>query len=194
MYASEYWNDRYVREDTPWDTGKPVPPLHRIISGLNQRDIRILIPGAGRGYEAILLRSMGFQNVYVCDWAEQALDALRQMDMDFPEDHLLCGDFFALELQVDLILEHTFFCAIPRSMRIPYVQKAHQLLNSGGAIAGLLFSREFEAPGPPFGGSEEEYRSLFSPHFAIRELTPALDSIAPRLGSELQFRFEKRGV
>jgi hypothetical protein len=42
------------------------------------------------------------------------------------------------------------------------------LLNNGGKIAGLLFSRIFEIAGPPFGGTIEEYQELFKEKFDFK--------------------------
>lgn len=61
-----------------------------------------------------------------------------------------------------------------------------ELLATDGHLMGLLFNRKF-AGGPPFGGSEAEYRVLFQEaHFQVTvDLNP--DSILPRRGSELFF-------
>lgn len=191
--TSEYWQQRYLATDTPWDIGGVSPALKRFIDGLSDSSIRILIPGAGRAYEAAYLHAKGFDQTFVCDWAPQAFEQLVQTAPDFPEPHMLVADFFSLDLKVDLILEQTFFCAIHPRQRAQYVQKVHDLLTDGGWIAGLLFDCTFDKEGPPFGGDREEYTSLFSELFSLVELESAVDSIRPRAGRELFFRFQKRG-
>jgi hypothetical protein len=70
----------------------------------------------------------------------------------------------------------------------------HEILNPGGKIAGLLFDFPLTEAGPPFGGSETEYRKLFSDTFTIKTLERAHNSIKPRQDRELFFIFEKNNT
>lgn len=65
-----------------------------------------------------------------------------------------------------------------------------ELLAPEGILAGLLFNRDFGNPLPPFGGSEEGYRSLFENQFEIQKLQACDRSIPQRAGSELFFTFK----
>lgn len=190
--SADYWNERYVNVNTPWDIGDISTPLKNYFDGLVDKEQIILIPGAGKAHEAIYLHRQGFSQVYVCDWAASAFDLLKAEVPDFPEDHLLIGDFFDLELRVDLVVEQTFFCAIDPSLRSKYIQKMGQLLREEGKLVGLLFAQEFNRSGPPFGGTITEYRSLFGPHFDILHMDIAPDSIKPRLGNEVFILLQKR--
>jgi hypothetical protein len=106
---------------------------------------------------------------------------------------LLQARGFKVTLQkFDLILEQTFFCAIPPSMRVDYVSKMNDVLHSKGKIAGLLFDFPLTQEGPPYGGSKEEYLSLFSEKFTIKTIERAHNSIKPRQNKELFFIFEKK--
>ena len=71
-------------------------------------------------------------------------------------------------------------------------KKMHELLNPGGKIAGLLFNFPLTEKGPPFGGSIEEYKSLFSGAFKLKILEKAYNSIKPRANKELFFIFDKK--
>jgi hypothetical protein len=104
---------------------------------------------------------------------------------------VLCEDFFQHEGKYDLLIEQTFFCAIPPIRRKEYVQKAASLLKPNGKIIGVLFDKIFEQPGPPFGGSADEYRSLFDPSFIIHTMDRCYNSIPPRSGSELFIHLRK---
>ena len=53
-------------------------------------------------------------------------------------------------------------------------------------MIGLLFNRDFEG-GPPFGGSEKEYKNLFSKYFELKIMENSVNSVAPRQGHELFF-------
>lgn len=190
--SSTYWDERYKESNTPWDIGYVSPPLHNYFHSIQNKSLRILVPGAGRAYEAIYLHQQGFEQVWVCDWAKSSFRHLQEQAPDFPEDHLLIGDFFDLDLEVDLIVEQTFFCALPRNRRRDYVEKMAQLLSVNGKLMGLLFAAEFPHAGPPFGGSESEYRDLLHSHFEIEQMNLAPDSIKPRLGRELFFIASKK--
>ena len=188
----EYWEKRYKETRLGWDVGDVSTPLKTYIDQLENKDIRILIPGAGYGYEAIYLYKQGFRHVFVLDIARQPLMRILEDCPEFPENQLLEADFFKADLGTfDLILEQTFFCALDPSMRPEYVHRMHSLLNDGGKLAGLFFDFPLTENEPPFGGSEKEYRYLFEPHFKIRTLERAYNSIAPRQGNELFFIFEK---
>ena len=152
----------------------------------------MLIPGAGYWHDAIYLHRLGFTHVVVCDWSETVLKLLSEKEPSFPVENLVCSDFFKLKGTFDLILEHTFFCAIAPGRRPEYVKKSLELLPPGGTLAGLLFARHFPSEGPPFGGTKEEYEKLFSAGFLIEQLGLAENSVKPRAGNELFVRFTRR--
>ncbi|MFK7809555.1 MAG: methyltransferase domain-containing protein [Saprospiraceae bacterium] len=186
-----YWNNRYLDNNSPWDTAAPTPPLKNYIDNLTDKSLRILVPGAGFAHEAMYLFQKGFQNTYVCDWSASVLQSIQERNPEFPKDHLIQGDFFKLDRKFDLVIEQTFFCAIDPELRSAYVQKMHEILEPGGLLVGLLWSENFEKQGPPFGGTKEEYQDLFQPEFEILGMEMAKDSIGPRLGRELFVRFRR---
>lgn len=188
---SQYWSQRYLEQDTGWDTGSVTPPLKAYIDQLPDPSLRILIPGAGNAYEAEYLFNKGFSRVTVCDLAAEPLANLKQRCPEFPAEQLLQTDFFGLRERFDLILEQTFFCALNPSLRPDYAGKMYELLNPGGKLAGLLFDDPLNADRPPFGGSREEYLKYFSPYFKIRTFGPCYNSIPPRKGRELFIILEK---
>jgi SAM-dependent methyltransferase len=186
----DYWNQRYKNTDIPWDTGTITTPLKAYFDQLSNKGMRILVPGCGVGHEATYLFEQGFEQVFVCDWAEEALLQFQANTKGFPTGHLLQGAFFRLAGAFDLIVEQTFFCAIPPSQRVDYVEQCYSLLRKGGKVTGLLFNVQFP-DGPPFGGSQGEYETLFSKKFNILTMRPCTTSIKPRMGSELFFEIEK---
>jgi SAM-dependent methyltransferase len=192
--SSDYWQSRYLNAQTGWDLGAVSPPLKAYADQLSGQKLKILIPGAGNAYEAEYLHNLGFTEVYVADLAEAPLKALKQRVLDFPEAHLLLQNFFDLKDTFDLILEQTFFCAINPELRPAYAKKCAELLKPGGKLVGLLFNTTFEKPGPPFGGSAEEYRAYFEPYFHFRTFAPAYNSVKPRAGHELFMILERKGI
>lgn len=188
----DYWEERYAVNNLGWDIGAVSTPLKEYIDQLEDKNLKILIPGAGNGYEAIYLHRSGFTNVYVLDLARQPLEKIKAEIPEIEDKHLINGDFFDLDLKdFDLILEQTFFCALNPKLRANYVQKMLQLLKQGGKLAGLFFDFPLTPSGPPFGGSAEEYKALFDPFLKIKVLERANNSIPPRKGKELFFIFEK---
>ena len=188
----DYWEERYVNNETGWNIGYPSTPIKAYIDQLKDKSLKILIPGAGNSYEAEYLWKLGFKNVFIIDIAKQPLTNFKNRVSDFPEDQLINLDYFELNNSFDLILEHTFFCALNPILRAKYVDKMHQLLKPNGKLIGLLFNFELTESGPPFGGSEREYKSLFEYKFQIKTLKKSINSIKERQGKELFFIFEKK--
>jgi len=136
--TANYWELRYQQDDTGWDMKKISPPLKAYIDQLDSKELKILIPGAGNAYEAEYMFNKGFKNVYVIDIAQSPLNSLQKRVPDFPEHQLLHLNFFDVKQQFDLIIEQTFFCALPPNKRANYAQKMHQLLKPKGVLAGLF--------------------------------------------------------
>ncbi|WP_282787268.1 methyltransferase domain-containing protein [Flavobacterium croceum] len=188
----EYWESRYKENEVGWDTGAITTPLKEYIDQLENKDTKILIPGAGNGYEFEYLISKGFRNVYVLDIAQQPLENIaRRVENAFLKN-LIEQDFFEHQEQYDLILEQTFFCALDPKLREKYVEKAHTLLSEHGKLVGLLFQFPLTQSGPPFGGSKEEYVKLFSDFFTIKTLEDCYNSIKPRMNNEVFINFIKK--
>ena len=187
----KYWEDRYINHSTGWNIGYASTPLKTYIDQLEDKTIKILIPGAGNGYEAEYLWKNGFNNVYLVDIAKKPLENFKKRVADFPTKQLLNINFFDLNDQFDLIIEQTFFCALDPKLREKYANHMYNLLKPKGKIVGLLFNFELTLSGPPFGGSVLEYRSIFENKFKIKILESAINSIKERQGKELFFIFER---
>ncbi|KGO79836.1 thiopurine S-methyltransferase [Flavobacterium cauense R2A-7] len=185
----DYWQNRYENNEIGWDAGKITTPLKEYIDQIEDKNLKILIPGAGNGYELDYFLSKGFTNVTVVDFAESPLHNIAQRIPDFPKKQLIHSDFFQLDGTYDLILEQTFFCALAPELREKYASKMHSLLSKNGKLFGLLFDFPLTEEGPPFGGSKEEYLNLFSEKFHIKTLETAYNSIQPRKERELFFIF-----
>ena len=188
----DYWEERYQKKETGWDVGEITAPIKAYIDQLKDKTIRILIPGAGHGYEFEYLMQNGFENTFVVDFAKTPLDNIKKRIPDTRDDQLIYADFFELEGTYDLIIEQTFFCALDPKLREKYVHKMKSLLTPKGKITGLLFQFPLTEEGPPFGGSIAEYKTLFEPDFIIKKLETAYNSIKPRKENELFFIFEKK--
>lgn len=192
--TEEFWDNKYKTNDIGWDLGTVSPPIKAYIDQLSKSDkeLKILIPGGGHGYEAEYLNSKGFKNVYVVDVSETALSNLKNRVPSFPAAHLIKKNFFELDMTFDLIIEQTFFCAINPEHRALYAEKASKILHTNGKIIGLLFNVPLNKTHPPFGGNKEEYLTYFKPYFHIGLMEKATNSHESRLGKELFFNIQKK--
>jgi SAM-dependent methyltransferase len=190
-WDKNYWQERWEEGQTGWDIGYAAPALTEYAKGFEDKNIRILIPGCGNGYEAEDLFKAGYRNTYVVDLAPGAFDSLKKRFPLFPEKNMILGDFFDLSGPYDLILEQTFFCALDPSLRRAYAEKMHELLAPAGILAGVLFDDPLFSDHPPFGGTKEEYLSYFEDLFEIKTFETARNSIKPRQGREFFIEFKK---
>lgn len=179
------WEELYQKKDTGWDIGYPSTPLKEYIDQLENKALKILIPGAGNSHEAEYLFQQGFSNVWIIDIAPSAITNFKTRVADFPKEQILLGDFFEHQAQYDLIFEQTFFCAIHPSKRKPYAKKMKELLYPTGKLVGLFFNDRLNMDHPPYGGNQEEYLSIFSPYFENIKMDTCYNSIEPRASREL---------
>ena len=81
-----YWTNRYKEKLTGWDIGYPSTPIKTYIDQLKDKNLKILIPGAGNGYEAEYIYKNDFENIYVLDISELPLSSFKQRNPEFPMD------------------------------------------------------------------------------------------------------------
>lgn len=186
-----YWNKQYQSQATGWDLGEVSPPIKKFIDSITNKDLKILIPGCGNSYEAQYLLLQGFTNITVIDIAPMLVEHLKTKFKNNTSITILHGDFFEHQNSYDVIIEQTFFCALPPSLRQKYVAKMHQLLNVNGLLVGLLFNRNFEKS-PPFGGGKAEYEALFKNSFEFLNFDTSPISVAPRANTELWIELKKQ--
>ncbi|MFT5077722.1 VF530 family DNA-binding protein [Patiriisocius sp. Uisw_047] len=196
MNEQEYWQNKYEEDSTGWDLGVISSPLKAYIDQLTDKNIRILIPGAGNGYEAEYLWNQGFKNVFVVDIAKSPLENLKKRIPDLPEEQLIEQDFFKHKELYDLILEQTFFCSFPpvKMNRTKYATKMTSLLQETGKLVGVWFDFPLidDTEKRPFGGSLREYRTYFQPYFEIKVFERCHNSNADRMDKELFAIMQKK--
>lgn len=192
QFNKEFWTARYQNNETGWDLGAPSTPLKEYIDQLKDKNLSILIPGAGNAYEAEYLFNKGFKNITVIDISIEPLKNIQKRLPDFPKENLIFGDFFDHTKQYDLILEQTFFCALNPSLREKYVEQMYKLLKPAGKLVGVLFTEPLHDEMPPFAATKEEYLALFSPKFNFKVFDTCYNSIKPREGRELFINLEKK--
>lgn len=196
MPDASFWEQSYRDQATPWDLGGPTPVFERLIRDEAIPKGRLLIPGAGRGYDALAFAEAGFE-VTAIDLSETACQQLRtaasKRGVTLEVRH---GDFFALQAtgDFDLALEYTFYCAIAPEQRAVYRDQMARLLRPEGLLFGLFFPLNEPRPnqGPPYGVDVEAIKASFSIRFELlREEWPP-DSIKPRRGNEVLMFWQRQ--
>lgn len=188
---AEYWEKRYRDESTPWDMGSVSPPIKQWLDNEPNKNLNILIPGAGNAHEVAYAYQLGFHQVHLLDFAETPLKEFKTKNPHFPSSQIIQSDFFKWHDTYDLIIEQTFFCALHPSQRNKYVEHTSNILKENGKLIGLLFDFPLTEEGPPFGGNLNLYESLFKPFFKNTSILPCLNSIPPRAGREFWIEMEK---
>lgn len=188
--TGDAWNERWLEDNTPWDMGYASPPFERALrDGLVPTGGRVLVPGCGSGHEARMLGRLGF-NVTAIDLAPKALEKAQSLtSAEDGQIRFVQADLLALPDQIselDLVLEHTCFCAIDPGLRDDYVRAVADALRPGGRLLGLFFLIETEE-GPPFGATREEIEHRFSKRFSIDHFEMPRDSHEKRLDREALF-------
>lgn len=165
------WDQSYQNNETPWDRGKPAPPLIEYL-GSNSIGGRVLVPGCGLGHDVRYLASHGCDVVGV-DLSETALSRAREFSnpklgsVSYQLCDFLDPESGLAEKSFDYVFEHTCFCAIDPSRRSDYVKAVYRALKPDGHLLAILFTNLDSPDGPPYATSHAEIEELFCSHFDI---------------------------
>ncbi|KAI0746394.1 thiol methyltransferase 1 [Daedaleopsis nitida] len=158
------WDEAWKGEITPWDGGAQQPALKHLLesSGIDfPRSGTALVPGCGRGYDAITIASILGLKTLGIDIAPTAVKAANdylkssgaEVDVTFR-----VGDFFAQDTPVDLVHDYTFFSALPPSRRPEWGRQMAKLVKPGGFLIVLIYPiLPYTEVGPPFYVRPEHY-------------------------------------
>ena len=132
LLNKNFWNNKYLTSNTGWDVGDITTPLKEYIDQINNKRLKILIPGCGNSYEAEYLFKNNFFSTFILDYSQKALSNFAKRVPEFPKDQLINSDFFDFEGKYDIIIEQTFFCAIDKERRREYFDTMYNLLKPNG--------------------------------------------------------------
>jgi SAM-dependent methyltransferase len=165
----DFWDTRYRGGVTPWDAGGVPRALENWVNGLGGPR-RVLIPGAGTGYEARLFSSLGHE-VLAIDFSDAAIEAARR-ELGLLAHLVVKADFFSFAAEpFDLVYERAFLCALPRREWPRWGTRMGELVRAGGRLAGFFYIDDNER-GPPFGISRPRLDQLLSGDFSMEEDQP----------------------
>lgn len=186
---SNFWNKRYLDNNTAWDLGGPTPILLEYLKK-NYKIGKVCVLGCGNGYDALEFSKYN-NDVYAVDFAIEALKSLRiKSDKSNLTLNLVHEDIFNLHknysIFFDLVFEYTCFCAIDPERRKEYFNVIYKILNKGGLLFAIFIplDKKLSDDGPPFGVNLKQIESLTSDRFEIIENKFSNLSIKPRKNRE----------
>eukprot|EP00904_Undaria_pinnatifida_P005885 jgi/Undpi1/2426/HiC_scaffold_13.g05807.m1 len=172
----EYWSAG-VDVGDKWDTGTVSPALQKLLDEGVLPKGRSLVPGCGRGYDAIAFGKSGYDSIGLDLSPSGVVQAKALLAEQTEQLHgkveFRCGDFFKFsdkeEGKFDVILDYTFLCALDPSIRNDWADHMVSLLSPGGELVILIYPivEEIAVVLPevedrtPFPVSEEMVSDLF---------------------------------
>lgn len=191
----QFWEQRYLDENTPWDRGEVSPALrHWLATGVLQSG-RILVPGCGRGYEVVELAQRGFE-VIAIDTAPAAVASLEQRLGDARVSaEVICADLLAWKpaREFDAIYEQTCLCAMAPPTWPDYSGLLSEWLRPGGSLY-ILFMQTGRPGGPPYHCDLSVMHELFDDAHWHWASTPPLPVPHPSGIHELGYVLRRRPV
>jgi len=180
----EFWDTRFRDGVTPWDAGG-VPPALKNWIGRRRGRLRVLIPGAGTGYEVRLFAAHG-HDVLAIDFSDAAIEAAKR-ELGSLSGRVRKADFFGLQDgPFDVVYERAFLCALPRTLWSGWARRMAELVSPSGVLAGFFYLDD-NPRGPPFGVSQEGLNDLLGKAFEMTEsqVLPPEQSLPVFQGKEI---------
>ncbi len=191
------WEGAWQEGRTRWDAGASSPTLLALdsdgtIAGLlssvqPEAPYRVLVPGAGSGYDVFTLARAGrdITGVDLAPSAEQKFSALRSEHLTSGSTNYLTRDFFSLpddpahRGRYHLIWDYTFFCALPPRLRDAWAATLERLLRPSGVLLTLMYplvegTEVDRDQGPPFPLS----RAIYERHLLASNRSFQLERLA----------------
>jgi SAM-dependent methyltransferase len=182
----EYWNTRYLKDDTPWEFDG-IPADLKLFLKKKGKGAKVLIPGCGSGHEIKAFAEADY-NVTAIDFAPFAVDRAKRMVGPKLASHVLLGDFFQYDFpgeSFDLIYERAFVCSLTPERRPAYRDRMAQLLKYRGLLIGYYYYKQpVLSEGPPYGFAWGTADDLFSRYFLLTKDEPVSDSLPAFAGRE----------
>jgi len=164
-----FWQQRFERQQTPWDRGSAGPQIARWISdGTLAPGLRIAVPGCGSGHDALAMAQAGCV-VTAIDYADAAVALTRQrLAAAGATAEVVPADVLAWQpaLPLDAVYEQTCWCALHPDHWQAYSQRLHHWLRPGGRLLMLAMqclrpgAAEGRIEGPPYHMDIQMLRAL----------------------------------
>ncbi len=179
----EFWHQRWLENRIGFHQGEVNPYLRKYWGLLGvSAPARILVPLCGKSLDLLWLVQQGYQveGVELSELAVRAFfdeqgmtpSVTSRSDWQVWEAEKLrlwCGDFFALTAAdlgpIDAVYDRAALIALPKALRLRYVQHMHRLV---GPVPHLLITLEYPQAlmdGPPFAVEQPEVQALLGANY-----------------------------
>jgi methyl halide transferase len=189
-----FWDNRYSENSANWDLKSPTPQFKSLIDENKLiYPSALLIPGCGKGYDAVYAAAKGY-NVTAVDFSESAISYARNLaDESGAAVEFLNDDLFELDLKekFDFIFEYVTYCAINPARRPEFASKLASFLKPEGRLIALLFPIDGREGGPPFNINPIEAYKIFSAFLKLEYYSKNIESVKPRKGKEVLHIYKK---
>ncbi len=199
--TSEFWQQRFEKNETAWDRGQPSPQLMAWLDGGELQPCRIAVPGCGTGWEVSELARRGFE-VTGLDYTAAAVEKTRALlQSQGLKATVIQADVLAFQPPhpFDAIYEQTCLCAIHPEYWLAYAQQLHRWLTPGGSLWVLFMqmiravaTEEGAIQGPPYHCDINAMRALLTEKAWSWPKPPYAKVIHPNLSHELAVRLMRR--
>ncbi len=186
----EYWEDLYKAKKDVWDLGKVSPILDEIFkSAAVPKTGRVLVPGAGRGYDAAAWAQRGHETLAV-DFSQTAYAALTALTEKHRKLTVLNIDLFELSPKstepFDIIYEYCCFNSVHPGRRDEYFEVWDKMLQPNGVVIAAFYPliKSTSLEGPPHPTSEGELMARLDGVFDLEEKIIPKKSVKERAGKE----------
>jgi len=167
--SKDYWENRYVTHDMPWEKGAPSPGLVDFLASHPELPKgTVCVPGCGTGHDVRAWAAAGF-DVTGYDIAPSAIKlASEKTQAAGLKAKFAQGNFLhdSPREKYDWVFEHTLFCAIDPSERADYVKAVGRWLKPGGNYLAVNYLIPDE-DGPPFGTTRDELLKWFQDDYEL---------------------------
>ena len=189
--VQNFWSTKYqewekTQQPPGWELGSVAQPLPDILPQIKLPRCRVCVLGCGTGHDAAYLASKG----HIVTGVDISPEAIARANALHKNERLSFVQADAFEFakksrgEYDLVLEHTFYCAINPERRNDLARLWHSMLSEHGFLLGIFFIMD-RTGGPPFGSSEWELRERLKERFDFLYWTRWRKSLPERLGKEL---------
>ena len=169
VQGADWWNNVYTGDGPAWNMEAPATALKDNLHRMKLPKSRVLVLGCGDSHDAAFFAQSGHV-VTAVDFSEHAIERSKKLYGHMPNITWLQADVFKLpdsfNNAFDLVYEYTCFCAINPTQRAQLIQVWSRCLHDQGQLMATLFCMH-KRSGPPFGGTEWEYRELLKKRFQL---------------------------
>ncbi|KZT38973.1 S-adenosyl-L-methionine-dependent methyltransferase [Sistotremastrum suecicum HHB10207 ss-3] len=169
------WDLAWKESMTPWDLGEMQKPLRDLLESDRVPFPTVgkaIVPGCGRGYEAVYIAGKLGLEVVGMDISPTAVEAAKAnlATSNVPSGARVkfeLASFFELPSPksdndaYDLAFDYTFFVAVPLDLRAVWGTQMTALVKSGGYLIALVWPIDGDRPGgPPYSVKVADYEAV----------------------------------